>query len=238
VIELPPVILKKADLKLLGQVVDSSGTPLANASINVNGNGQPDLDVRADAHGLFALQVCPGTVSLYVRFQELQTSVQAKAGDTNLVVTLKPESGHSEPEKPKRASLIGKALPDLSSFNLASDAAAPGKATLLCLFDCEQSPSRHAIRLLTEQTDSLRQKGVAVLGIQAAVVSSDSFDSWKAASPLPFKIGRITAKTAASAWATDTESLPWLILVNPQGLVAAEGFSLEDLTRKIATLGK
>ena len=55
---------------------------------------------------------------------------------------------------------------------------------------------------------------------------------------MPFKIGRITAKTAASAWATDTESLPWLILVNPQGLVAAEGFSLEDLTRKIATLGK
>jgi protocatechuate 3,4-dioxygenase beta subunit len=238
VIELSPVILKKADLKLLGQVVDSSGTPLAKANINVNGNGQPDLDVRADAHGRFALEVCPGTVSLYVRFQELQTSVQAQAGDTNVVVTLKPQSGHSEPEKPKRASLIGKALPDLSSFNLPSDAAVPGKAILLCLFDCEQRPSRQAIRLLTEQTESLRQKGVAVLGIQAAVVSSDSFGPWKEANPLPFKIGRITAKTAASAWATDTESLPWLILVNSHGRVAAEGFSLEDLTSKIASLAK
>jgi hypothetical protein len=125
VIELPPVVLKKADLNLLGQVVDSAGTPLAKASI----------------------------------------------------------------------------------INLPSDAAAPGKAILLCLFDCEQRPSRQAIRLLTEQTESLRQKGVAVLGIQAAVVSSDSFDPWKQANPLPFKIGRITAKTAASAWAADTESL-------------------------------
>jgi hypothetical protein len=82
VIELPPVIVKKADLKLLGQVVDSSGTPLAKASINVNGNGQPNLDVQADANGRFALEVCPGTVSLYVRFQELQTSAQAQAGDS------------------------------------------------------------------------------------------------------------------------------------------------------------
>jgi protocatechuate 3,4-dioxygenase beta subunit len=238
VIELPPVIVKRADLKLLGQVVDSSGTPLAKASINVNGNGQPDLDVRADAQGLFGLQVCPGTVSLYVRFQELQTSAQAQAGDTNVVVTLKPQSGHSEPEKPKRASLIGKALPDLSSFSLPSDAAAPGKAILLCLFDCDQRPSRQAIRLLTEQTESLRQKGVAVLCIQAAIVASDSFGPWKEANPLPFKIGRITAKTAASAWATDTESLPWLILVDSQGRVAAEGFSFEDLTRKITSLGQ
>jgi hypothetical protein len=237
VIELPPAILKKADLKLLGQVVDSAGTPLANASIRVEGNGQPDVEVQAEANGRFALKVCQGTVPLWVRFQELQTTVEAQAGDTNVVVTLAPRSEHSEPEKPKRASLIGKALPDLSSFNLPSDATAPGKAILLCLFDCEQRPSRQAIRLLSEQTASLRQQGVAVLGIQAAVVSSNSFDPWKEANPLPFKIGRITAKTAASAWAADTESLPWLILVNSHGRVAAEGFSLEDLARKIGSLG-
>ncbi|MCX6926450.1 MAG: carboxypeptidase-like regulatory domain-containing protein [Verrucomicrobia bacterium] len=237
-VEMPPVVLRKADLKLLGKVVDSAGAPLANASIRAEGNGQPEIEVQADANGRFALEVCQGTVSMHVRFQELQTSVQAQAGDTDVVATLAPKSGHSEPEKPKRASLIGKALPDLSSVNLPGDAAAPGKAILLCLFDCEQRPSRQAIRLLTEQTEPLRQKGVAVLGIQAAVVSSDSFDPWKEANPLPFKIGRTTAKSAASAWATDTESLPWLILVNSQGRVAAEGFPLEDLPRKIASLEK
>ena len=92
--------------------------------------------------------------------------------------------------------------------------------------------------LLTEQTKSLCQKGVAVLGIQAAVVTSESFDRWKEANPLPFKIGRITEKTAASAWASEADSLPWLILVNSQGRVAAEGFSLEDLAGKIGNLGE
>jgi protocatechuate 3,4-dioxygenase beta subunit len=237
-IELPPSVLKKADLKLMGRVVDSADTPLANASINVNGNGQPDIDSRTDSDGRFALEVCEGTVSFSVWFQELQTSVQAKADDTNVVVVLKPRSVQSEPEKPKRASLVGKALPDLGTANLPSDAAAPGKALLLCLFDCEQRPSRQAIRLLTEQTESLRQKGVAVLGIQAAVVAGESFDRWKEANPLPFKIGRIAAKTAASTWATEADSLPWLILVNSQGRVATEGFSLEDLAGKIGKLGK
>ena len=92
--------------------------------------------------------------------------------------------------------------------------------------------------LLTEQTESLRQKGVAVLGIQAAVVTSESFDRWKEANPLPFKIGRITEKTAASAWASEADSLPWLILANSEGRLAAEGFSLEDLAGKIGNLGE
>jgi hypothetical protein len=184
------------------------------------------------------LGVCEGTVSFSVWFQELQTSVQAKAGDTNVVVVLKPRSVQSEPEKPRRASLVGKALPALATVNLPSDAAAPGKPLLVYLFDCEQRPSRQAIRLLTEQTESLRQKGVAVLGIQATVVTSESFDRWKEANPLPFKIGRITAKSAASTWATEADSLPWLILVNSQGCVAAEGFSLDDLAGKVGNLGK
>jgi hypothetical protein len=237
-IELPLIVLKKADLKLVGQVVDSADTPLANASIHVNGNGQPDIDSHTDSHGRFALEVCEGTVSFSVWFQELQTSVQAKAGDTNLVVVLKPRSSQSEPEKPRRASLIGKALPALATVNLASDAAAPGKPLLVCLFDCEQRPSRQVIRLLSDQTESLRQKGVTVLGIQAVVVTSESFDGWKEANPLPFKIGRIAEKSAASTWATEADSLPWLILVNSQGRVAAEGFSLEDLAGKIGNLGK
>jgi len=238
-IALPPIVLKKADLKVMGQVLDSADTPLANASIHVNGNGQPDIDSRSDSKGRFAFEVCEGTVSFSVWFQELQTSVQAKAGDTNVVVVLKPRSGQSqESEKPRRASLVGKALPALATVNLPSDAAAPAKPLLLCLFDCEQRPSRQVIRLLAEQTESLRQKGVAVLGVQAAVVPSESFDRLKEANPLPFKIGRITAKSAASTWATEADSLPWLILVTSQGRVAAEGFSLEELAGKIGSLGK
>ncbi len=236
-IELPPIVLKKADLKLVGKVVDSSDTPLANASINVNGFGQPDIDTHTDAQGRFALEVCEGTVYFSVRFQELQTSIQARAGETNVVVVLKP-SQPSEPEKPKRASLVGKVLSDLSTASLSGDAIPRGKPVLLCLFDCEQRPSRQGLQRLTEQNEILHQKGVAVVCVQAAVVANDSFDDWKQGNPLPFKIGRITTKTAASAWATETDSLPWLILVNAEGRVTAEGFPLAELTGKLVQLGK
>ena len=40
-IDLPPVVLKPAMLKVAGRVVDASETPLAGAWINVNGGGQP-----------------------------------------------------------------------------------------------------------------------------------------------------------------------------------------------------
>ncbi len=63
-------------------------------------------------------------------------------------------------------------------------------------------------------------------------------DRWSRATLLPFRIGRMTDKTLASRRATDTDSLPWLILVTPQGRVAAEGFSLEDLADKMHDIGQ
>lgn len=236
-IDLPPVVLQKAALKLCGRVADASDAPLANASIHVNGNGQPDSDVLTDSQGRFALEVCPGKVPFSVRFEDLQTSVEANAGETNLVVVLKPRSRDPEGEKPKRPSLAGKALPSLAMANLPTDAAALGKPLLLCLFDCDQRPSRQVIRLIADQYDSLRRKGVSVLAIQAAV-ASDSFSSWSTANPVPFPLGRITEKNVASTWATETDMLPWLILVNSQGRVSAEGFPLDDLASKLAAFEK
>jgi hypothetical protein len=90
---------------------------------------------------------------------------------------------------------------------------------------------------LAEQNESLRRKDVTVLGIQAAAVTSESFDRWKDANPLPFKLGRVTDRKPASTWVTEADSLPWLILVNPQGRVIAEGFSPADLAGKLAGLG-
>jgi hypothetical protein len=235
-IELPPVVLKPADLQLVGQVVDASETPLANASIHVNGNGQPDLDVLTDARGRFALQVCPGTVHFYVRFENLQTSVDARAGETNLVVVLKPRPRETAGERPKRLSLTGQALPGLAVANLPPNAVAAGKPLLLCLFDCEQRPSRQMIRQMSEQHEALRQQGVNVLAIQATV-GSESFSRWTKANAVPFSVGSITKKNAASAWATETETLPWLILVNAQGRVVAEGFPCEELAAKLTGLG-
>ncbi|HEY5913467.1 MAG TPA: carboxypeptidase regulatory-like domain-containing protein [Verrucomicrobiae bacterium] len=235
-VELPPIVLKPATLKLAGRVVDASETPLGGVYIYVSGNGQPNMDTRTDSDGRFDLDVCPGSVSVGVHFQELQTSLQANAGDTNVLVVLKPRSGRSEPEKSIRAPLVGKALPELASVGLPRAAVVPGKPVLVCLFDCEQRPSRQALRQLNEQVEMLREKGVTVLGVQAAVVASEVFERWKEASPVPFKIGRVAEKKPSLTWATEVDSLPWLILVNSRGRVAAEGFSMEELSRKLGEL--
>jgi hypothetical protein len=193
-IELPPVVLKEANRQLIGQVVDASETPVADASIHVSGHGQPSIDVQTDPQGRFALEVCEGQVSFSVHHRELYANVRAEAGDTNVVVVLRPESDRAENGQPKRASLVGKALPGLTGLDLSNDALPAGKPLLLCLFDCDQRPSRQTLRLLGEPAESLRQKGVTILGIQAAVVTDESFNRWKEANPVPFKIGRLTEK--------------------------------------------
>lgn len=236
-IELSPVTLKRADLKLMGQVVDASGAALEKASLNVSGFGQPSIDVRTDTNGRFAFDVCEGRVHFSVWFHEMQTSVEAQAGDTNLVVVLKPRNGNSEdrpePPKPKRASLVGKQLPALETVNLPADAAVRGKQVLICIFDPEQRPSRRLLRLLSEQNETLVQKGVTILAVSAAVMTGEGFEHWKQENPSPFKIGRVGEKTDRTRWAAETDMLPWLILADEQGKVTAEGFPWEDLPGKL-----
>jgi hypothetical protein len=109
---------------------------------------------------------------------------------------------------------------------------------LLCLFDAEQRPSRRAVRLLTEQYESLTAKGIAVVAVQAAVTTDDTFQEWLQTAETPFPIGRVTAKSPGDRWATDVQSLPWLILTDVTGRVTFEGFSIEELDTKLDPLNK
>jgi hypothetical protein len=139
-------------------------------------------------------------------------------------------------EAPRRASLRGRVLPDLAPFGIAAEAAPSGKPLLVCLLDAEQRPSRRTVRLLAEQYEALRQKGVNVLAIQAIAASVESFQSWTNSSPLPFPVGRIAEKSATTKWATEVESLPWFILRDAEGKVAAEGFALDELDTRLGAL--
>lgn len=238
-ISLPTIVLKKATLKVMGKVVDSSGAPLANANVHVNGYDQPDKDLYTDPQGCFSFDACEGKVSFTVWFQELQTHVETNAGETNLVVVIKPKSGVSEGSgKPERVSLVGRQLPTLKTTSLPSDAVPQGKPILLCLFESQQRPSRRAIRVMTEQYEALKQKGITVLALQTASIENEAFENWLKENSTPFKIGRITEKSTSATWATGTDSLPWFILANAEGRVIAEGFPVEDLQAKIGSLEK
>ena len=129
-------------------------------------------------------------------------------------------------------------MPDLTLVGLDTNALPAGRTGLLCLLDAEQRPSRHLLRLLAGQHDALKEKGLAVAALQVAVVTDEAWTELGDSVSAPFPIGRVKEKSAKTRWATDSGSLPWLLLVNPEGRVAAEGFRLEELDAKLKDLAQ
>ena len=155
----------------------------------------------------------------------------AQGGDTNIVILLGTNSS-ARVSTPQRLSLKGKPLPDLAPLGLSLEATPEGKRLLVCLFDQSQRPSRRYLKLLTEQQEALRAKGVSLLAIQAAAATPEAWQEWKAANPVPFPVGQVTEKSDAIQWIS-AESLPYLILTDAEHRVAAEAFQIEDLDAKL-----
>jgi hypothetical protein len=132
----------------------------------------------------------------------------------------------------------GDPLPDLAPLGLGSAVAPTNKPILLCLFDCQQRPSRHWIRQVAGQHAALRQKGLMVLGVQATVIDSRSFQEWKSSNAFPFPVGQVGEESPQTAWVTGIVSLPWLVLTDGQRRIAAEGFALEEIDAKLKPLEK
>jgi hypothetical protein len=88
-----PVVLKMADRKLAGQVLDPDGKPVPRIQVSLQGEGQPNLSARTDAGGRFAFAgVCEGPVQLRANstnYFGMTGDVQAQGGDTNVVIRFK-----------------------------------------------------------------------------------------------------------------------------------------------------
>jgi hypothetical protein len=83
------------------------------------------------------------------------------------------------------------------------------------------------------QQAALRQKGLLVLGVQATVINSRSFQEWKGSNAFPFPVGQVAEESAQTAWVTGIASLPWLVLTDAQRRIAAEGFALEEIDAQL-----
>ncbi|MGO8836047.1 MAG: carboxypeptidase regulatory-like domain-containing protein [Limisphaerales bacterium] len=238
-VELATFVLKHTDRVIAGKVLKDDDKPAAGVTVQLNGEDQPDGNLTTDSQGRFHFQVCEGQIRLFAYSQNGGGNAQAtvEAGDTNIVMTLGSQPGNVR-EAPRRTALKGSPLPDLATVNLPGDAAPAGKPVLLCLFDASQRPSRHVIRQLEEQAAALRQQGVAVLGVQAAVISDETFSEWKNAGPVSFPVGRVMEKSEKSKWASAVSALPWLILTDANHRVAAEGFALDELDAQVKNLAK
>jgi len=92
--EFPPIVLKRADRKLAGQVLGLDGKPVSGATVRFNGDGQPRLrwlgpETKTDSQGHFAFDaVCEGLVTVSANSGNTQGNVPANGGDTNVVIRL------------------------------------------------------------------------------------------------------------------------------------------------------
>jgi hypothetical protein len=90
-LDVPAIVLKRADLKLAGQVLGSDGKPVAAARVSTYGEGQPGVTTHTDANGRFLMNVCEGPVSVNATLAGVTGQTDAKGGDTDLIIRL-PES--------------------------------------------------------------------------------------------------------------------------------------------------
>lgn len=238
-LELEPFQLVVADQRIAGVVVDENEKPVSGANLYCYENKQPQLNGQTDSKGRFRFdKVCPGSIRLNVSSRSgAYTRATVEAGDTNIVIQLTASSG-GRPAPPRTITLKGKPLPDLAPLGLAAADAPAGSPVLVLLMDAEQRPSRRALKRIEDQADLLKDKGLAVLVIQAGAMPEDAFNDWRQDAALAFPVGRMKEQPEKARATWGASALPWLILTDKDHRVVAEGFAPEEIEAKLGDMTK
>ncbi len=123
--DLPPVVLKLANLKLAGQVLDADGKPTI-ARVSFIGTGQPSTNTVSDATGHFSFDVCEGTLDLFANWQDLTGRSQASGGDTNVVIRFADEKAVKAAANANAAAAARRTVTITGTVFDPSGAPAPG----------------------------------------------------------------------------------------------------------------
>jgi len=134
-------------------------------------------------------------------------------------------------------SLIGRPLPALEDLQLELDGEnVMDQPVLVCFWDINQRPSRHAMESLASQVESLMQRKVVMAAIQVGEVEADVLREWIGERNISSAIGALTddAERVLSDWAVN--SLPWLVLADHRHVVRAEGFDADELANALEAI--
>jgi len=134
-------------------------------------------------------------------------------------------------------SLVGKPLPSLHAFKLASaDTAISNRMVLLCFFDMQERPSRNCLSELAKAADELKRKGVFIVGIQVSPVGAPVLEDFARTNHVHFPLGMIGSEEAKTKFNWGLRSQPWLILADHAHIVRAEGFAAGEIYDKLDAL--
>ncbi len=234
------ITLEVANLSVSGIVVDDDEKPVAGARISCYGDNQPHRSGQTDTKGKFTLEnVCAGQLRISANKSgsmqpRLYGSIETEGGatDVRIVISQRSTSTRYQPKRP--ASLIGRALPDLKDLNVnLSPADIDNKMILVCFWDMEQRPSRYYIRQVAKEAYRLKQKGIVVVAVQASKIDQNTLDEWVKKYKIPFTIGMVQTDTEKAKFKWGFRSLPWMILTDANHVVSSNGFSLNELNKKI-----
>ena len=231
--ELETVKLNAADMSVSGIVVDAEGKPAANVPIFLHGNGQPDKTTATDSNGNFVLdRICAGKLRIQANFSSSPGGsgrLETKGGDKNIKVVLGQEGVHVP-----YGSVAGNLLPQFDDIKIDFDREKEkGKNILVCFWDMQQRPSRHCIKELAKQAGQLKQKGVAVVLLQASKVDQKKLDEFVNKYNITFPVGMFEGSEKQIRLAWGVKSLPWLILTDKKHVVSSSGFLLSELDGKL-----
>ncbi len=235
-VSLDPIILEPAEESISGVVVDAQGRPAGGLPIFAQGPNQPTRITATDSEGRFLVRrVCNGPVKIQAgssNRREETGSVQAEGGDQEVKIILGQEGFHL-----RYASLKGKPLPDTGDLDLEpASASREGKRILVCFFDLQQRPSRNAVVELARQTGPLTQRGIILVGVQAARMERTEIEKWMADNRVSFPVGMIRTDEEKTRRTWGVRSLPWLILADRTHAVVAEGFLPTELGQEIGKM--
>ena len=136
-------------------------------------------------------------------------------------------------------SLIDKPLPSLEKLNLTFEVdQVEDKAILVCFFDMNQRPSRNCIMQLSKRTQELKAKDIAVIVVQASNVDEGMLSEWVKKNDVSFPVGMIQNDEEQTRFNWGVKSLPWLILIDNNHIVAAEGFGIEEIGDHLNNTGQ
>ncbi|MBN1975687.1 MAG: hypothetical protein JW787_18785 [Sedimentisphaerales bacterium] len=133
----------------------------------------------------------------------------------------------------KPMSLVGKTLPSIAEFGVDLEPSVfKNNRLLICFFDYSQKPSRNCVLTLNEKTESLLDKDIFLIFIQAESVTEQTLAAWLTKNEIVPPVGTSKTDLPALGHSWGVQSLPWLILTDKNHIVKAEGFSINDLDEK------
>lgn len=162
-------------------------------------------------------------------YGEVSRTIAFDANETSKEVDLivKPDLAGAPP-------LAGRPLPGFDGISIdLTPEQIKGKRVLVCFFDWEQRPSRNCVLQLAKQASSLGEKGVAIAAVHVSKDNDGSLRNWAAESKIPLPVGTITGERDEVFLAWSAQSLPWLVLSDASHIVTAEGFSPDELDKKL-----